>query len=398
VSTEPIAADEFAALMAPLGPFAFPVLVGCSGGPDSLALAWLAHRWSGGRAVAVVVDHRLRPESTAEAAGVVAQLAERGIRAEGRRVDIAPGAALQARARAERRAALLAACRAHGAVHLLLAHHAEDQGETVLFRALRGSGVRGLAGMASVTLAEEALILRPLLSTPRARLAATCAAAGLAPTQDPSNADPRFARARLRAAAPATPAAHAARAFAARRARRDAALAERAAGCLSLRPEGCARLDLAALGEDAVAQDLLAAVLLAVGGGARRPTAAAVARLLAAGQGTLGGARLLASGWVVREEPTGWAPAEAGACWDGRFRLAALRPGAMVGPLGRAAAARLRARHRHLPAAALAALPVVHEPGDGSARGVPHLQAAVEDGRSPAAARFAPLGGPVTGS
>jgi tRNA(Ile)-lysidine synthase len=386
---------EFAALMAPFAPHLFPVVVGCSGGADSLALTWLAHRWSEGRVLAVVCDHGLRPESAAEAEGVVARLQAAGIPVVLRRLHLAPGPALQERARAARRAALLAACLEVGAVHLLLGHHAGDQGETVLLRALAGSGPRGLAGMAPCAVAGEALVLRPLLGVPRAALEATCRAAGLDWVEDPSNADPRFARARLRAAGGAGGLEAAARAFAARRAREEAALAARAARAVSLLPEGCARLDLAALGSDARAAALLARVLRAVSGAAHAPSESRAAALLARGQGTLGGARLLASGWVVREAPAGPAPALPGAIWDGRFRLLAAPPGHLIGPLGAQDAARFRARHRHLPAAALAALPALRAASTGMLAAVPHLSYVAEESALVFRLIFAPRGGPL---
>lgn len=391
---------EFAALMAPFAPHLFPMVVGCSGGADSLALTWLAHRWSGGRAIGVVCDHGLRPDSGAEAEGVVARLHAAGIPVALRRLHLAPGPALQERARAARRAALLAACLEVGAVHLLLGHHAGDQGETVLLRAFAGSGPRGLAGMAPCAVAAEALVLRPLLGVPRAALEATCRAAGLDWVEDPSNADPRFARARLRAAGDAEGAAPAARAFAARRAREESALGALAARAVTLLPEGCARLDLAALdlpalGRDALAAALLARVLRAVSGAAHAPNEARAAALLARGQGTLGGARLLASGWVVREAPAGPAPALPGALWDGRFRLLAAPPGHLVGPLGARDAARFRARHRHLPAAALAALPALRCASTGKLAAVPHLTYLANEAAHVLRLRFAPLGGPL---
>ncbi|WP_135470927.1 tRNA lysidine(34) synthetase TilS, partial [Crenalkalicoccus roseus] len=270
----PLTDAEFAALMAPLGPFgAAPRLAaGVSGGPHSLALALLADAWArarGGSLLALVADHGLRPGSGAEAEGVAALLAARGIAARLLRLGLAPGPGLQERARAARQEALLAACREEGRPWLLLGHHRADQAETLLFRALRGSGPAGLAGMAPAREAAAALVLRPLLGVPPARLEAVLEAAGIAPVRDPSNADPRFARARLRQAlgdpggtGPATAAlAEAAGAFARRRAAREAAVAERLAVAARLHPEGWAEIEPAALGADAVAGAALAALL-----------------------------------------------------------------------------------------------------------------------------------------
>lgn len=383
--------------MVPLGPFVFPIAIACSGGPDSLALTWLAHRWAGGRALALIVDHGLRPESAAEAAGVAAQLAEHGIAARVLALSLPGGAGLQERARAARRAALLEACHAAGAVHLLLGHHARDQAETIAFRALRGSGARGLAGMAPLSVAAEALLLRPLLDVPQARLAATCAAAGLRPVTDPSNADPRFTRARLRRVGTLEALLAAAPAFSARRAREEAAVRARAATCLRLLPEGCAFLDRAALGRDATARALLAALVRMVGGRPHAPSSDAVARLLAAGQGSLGGC-VWRGGWLAREATAHTIPARPGALWDGRFRLPRdLGIGAgQVAALGPAAAARLRARHRHLPSFALAALPVLRG-GDAMLAKAAHLPYRETLRAGLSAARFTPLGGPLAG-
>lgn len=179
-SAHPVPVEEFAALMEPLGPFERPprLAVAVSGGADSLALTLLADEWArsrGGAVLALTVDHGLRPEAADEARMVGRWLAARGIahailHYRGER----PVANIQARARALRYRLLLDRCRAEGVVHLLIAHHREDQSETVLLRLGRGSGVSGLAAMRPIMEMPEARILRPLLSIPRARLAETC--------------------------------------------------------------------------------------------------------------------------------------------------------------------------------------------------------------------------------
>ncbi|WP_149541344.1 tRNA lysidine(34) synthetase TilS [Siccirubricoccus phaeus] len=374
-----VSAEEFAALMTPLGPFGAPprLAAGVSGGPHSLALALLAEAWArarGGDLLALVVDHGLRPESAAEAEAVLATLAARGIAGRRLRLGLAPGPGMQERARQARLAALLAACRAEGRPWLLLGHHLADQAETVLFRALRGSGPAGLAGMAPARPAAEALLLRPLLGTPPARLEAVVAAAGLAPVRDPSNRDPRFARPRLRAAladpggegAATAALAAAAAAFARRRRRLAGAVAQRLAAAAALQPEGHAELDLAALGQDAVAVAALGRLLALVSGRPYAPPESALAALLRRGEGTLGGAWLrprASRPALLAREAAGLAPpvpAARGAVWDGRFRL--IGPGdpeCALGALGPAAAARLRGRAPHLPAAVLATLPAI---------------------------------------
>ncbi len=185
--------------MAPLGPFgpAPRLAAGVSGGPHSLALALLAERWArrrGGDVLALVVDHGLRSGSAAEAAHVRGQLAGRGIAARVLALGLPAGPSMQERARAARLAALCTAAAAAGRPWLMLGHHRGDQAETMLFRALRGSGPAGLAAMAPARDAGAALLLRPLLGVAPAALEAVLAEAGLAPVRDPSNLDPRFAR------------------------------------------------------------------------------------------------------------------------------------------------------------------------------------------------------------
>lgn len=204
VDEAPLDAAAFAALMAALGPFEpRPRLaVGVSGGADSMALCLLAQEWAlarDGSALALTVDHGLRPDSADEARRVGAWLAARGVEHEVLAwVGPKPASGVQDAARVARLALLEARCRAGGVLHLLLAHHREDQAETVLLRLARGSGPDGLAGMAPVRAAGSVRVLRPLLGTPRARLAATLAARGQAWLDDPSNASERFARVRLR--------------------------------------------------------------------------------------------------------------------------------------------------------------------------------------------------------
>lgn len=365
--------------MAPLGPFgpAPRIAAGVSGGPHSLALALLADRWArarGGSLLALVADHGLRPESGAEAAGVAAMLAGRGIAAQVLRLGLPGGARLQERARMARLAALSAAAAGAGRPWLLLGHHRADQAETLLFRALRGSGPAGLAAMAPARDARAALLLRPLLGVAPAALEAVLAAAGLVPLRDPSNRDPRFARIRLRTVladpggeGPGIAAlAAAARAFATRRAALEAEVARRLAAAAEIRPEGFAWVDPAALGRDASGLAALARLVATVGGAGFAPPRAAVVALAARGGGTLAGAWLRAGPggrWLLARDPGAIGPevaARRGSLWDGRFRMAGPgREAWRIGALG-AAAAGLR-RASALPAAVLRALPAVRD-------------------------------------
>jgi tRNA(Ile)-lysidine synthase len=193
------------------------LLLAVSGGSDSTALLFLVARWvkglseRGARApklITATIDHGLRADSVREAAAVKRVAGDLGVPHRTLRWrEAKPKTALQAAAR-EARYRLLAqeAIRA-GYAHIVTAHTLDDQAETVLFRLARGSGLTGLAGMAHISplpayAQREVLLLRPLLSMPKARLVATLKAADIAYSEDPSNRDPRFTRARLRALTP----------------------------------------------------------------------------------------------------------------------------------------------------------------------------------------------------
>ena len=172
-----------------------------SGGPDSLALLLLAHAAYPGRVEAATVDHNIRPESRAEAALVASHCATLGVPHETLSVAVViRGEGLQSAARSARYAALEAWAARRDLTALLTAHHLDDQAETLLMRLTRGSGVAGLAGVRSkLPLGRRDLTLyRPLLAWRRAELADIVALAGLQPADDPSNADHRFARTRIR--------------------------------------------------------------------------------------------------------------------------------------------------------------------------------------------------------
>jgi tRNA(Ile)-lysidine synthase len=349
----------FAAAMAGLGPFAPAprMVVAVSGGPHSLALFLLLRDW-GAALRPVIVDHGLRPDSAAEAAFVAAQLRRAGAAPRLVTLALPAGSAVQARARAARFAALEAIAAEEGRPWIALGHHAADQAETLALRREAGSGPDGLAGMAPASARGAALLIRPLLTFAPDALEAVVAQAGLRPVRDPSNANLAFARIRLRAslAAPATAALLVEQAgFAAARSDRGRAVAARLAVSMALDPLGFARLDLPALGADAVAVAALAAMVRVVGGGAYAPAGAAVMGLIARGQGSLGGAVLGRDGLLAREvaalaPPI---PAEPGARWDGRWRFEGLAPGCEIAALGTAL------RPRGVPARVAAGLPAL---------------------------------------
>lgn len=117
-------------------------------------------------------------------------------------VEQGAGKGVEAAAREARYAALADLARAHGVTHVLLAHHRNDQAETVLLRLLRGTGLAGMAAMAPVSQRDGVTYLRPWLGQDRAAILqaadAVHAACGWRPVQDPTNADPHYTRAALR--------------------------------------------------------------------------------------------------------------------------------------------------------------------------------------------------------
>lgn len=197
----PLDEAEIAALFEPLQSFGH-VLAAVSGGPDSMALMGLLARWGALRDVTIsvaTVDHGFRPEARAEAE-FVARIAD-GLGLACTiltREGPVPDSGLQEAAREARYDLLYGCARAIGARALVTAHHADDQAETVLMRLCHASGPGGLAGMRMDTPRGEVTLIRPFLDVPRVRLAASLAELGLESLTDPSNADPRFERVRLR--------------------------------------------------------------------------------------------------------------------------------------------------------------------------------------------------------
>lgn len=257
------------------------VLLAVSGGPDSSALMHAAASLGAAARVATV-DHGLRPESRAEAERVAAAARALGLpHAILAWAGAKPGTGLQAAARAARYDLLAAHAAAVGATRVLTGHTLDDQAETVLMRLAAGTGPAGLAGMrVERALAPGISLGRPFLALPKAALVAWCAARGIPCLHDPSNADPRFARGRLRAAWPIlereglTPARLA---RLAERAARDAVALECAAGqaleaARLPAPDGSLRLDGAVLAAvpEAIALLCLDRALTRVGAPPRR--------------------------------------------------------------------------------------------------------------------------------
>jgi tRNA(Ile)-lysidine synthase len=184
------------------------ICVAVSGGADSLALSLLAHHWGQKNAVKVIaltVDHGLRKGSDTEAQQVGAWLSAWGM--EHHILLWTGGSAVhsrvQERARDARYALMTQWCATHGIRHLLLAHHLEDQAETVLMRLKKSSGLLGLAGMARVRHVPgkeggSVQIVRPLLAVSKTQLRQTLRAKGQEWIEDPSNVNLAFERVRTR--------------------------------------------------------------------------------------------------------------------------------------------------------------------------------------------------------
>ena len=173
--------------------------VAVSGGPDSLALLLLANAAMPGRVHAATVDHRLRPESAAEAAFVGEVCARLGVPHHVLADADAPieGGGVQAQARALRYRLLAGWAAPFG--WLATAHHQDDQAETLLMRMARGAGLAGLAGIRPRRALGSVMLVRPLLGWRRAELEGIVAEAGLDAVDDPSNRSDAYDRTRARA-------------------------------------------------------------------------------------------------------------------------------------------------------------------------------------------------------
>jgi tRNA(Ile)-lysidine synthase len=195
----PVVADVRRAVRAALSGLTAgtPLLVACSGGADSLALAAAVAFEApklGLAAGLVTIDHGLQPGSAAQAERVATLGYELGLNpVQSITVQVESAGGPEGAARTARYAALDAAAAACGGL-VLLGHTLDDQAETVLLGLGRGSGPRSIAGMP----ARSGRYLRPLLGLRRASTAAACASLGLEPWQDPHNDDPAFQRVRLR--------------------------------------------------------------------------------------------------------------------------------------------------------------------------------------------------------
>ena len=202
-SLDPSVAEVRLAVRRALAPLEAPatVVVGLSGGADSLALAaataFEAPRL-GLRALAVTVDHGLQPGSADAAAAAARTATGLGLDAVVVQARVGTDGGPEAAARAARYTALRASARTAGATAILVGHTLDDQAETVLLGLARGSGAASLQGMAAASDLDGIALLRPLLDVRREITRAACRAEGLEPWDDPHNVEPRFARVRVR--------------------------------------------------------------------------------------------------------------------------------------------------------------------------------------------------------
>ena len=183
------------------------IVVAVSGGPDSTALLHVLHALAPAERLQIVaahVDHGFRgAESAAEAEAVRSLCAGLGIPCETVFFDVPAyieetGMNPQAAARAKRYGFLHEVAERYGAARIALAHHADDQAETVLMRLLRGTGATGLSGMAAKRREKNVELIRPFLRMNKADLIAYCAIAGLRYCTDASNAKRGYFRNRVR--------------------------------------------------------------------------------------------------------------------------------------------------------------------------------------------------------
>jgi tRNA(Ile)-lysidine synthase len=183
-------------------PLSVPVMIACSGGGDSVALAAAAAfvcARDGRRAELITIDHALQDGSAHRAERVVALGRELGLSSRSIAVDARGSTGPEASARDARYGALDQAALAIGGL-LMLGHTLDDQAETVLLGLGRGAGPRSVAGMRAVSpeAAGRAARHRPFLGLRRVQLRAACDAQDLPVWHDPHNADPRYRRVRIR--------------------------------------------------------------------------------------------------------------------------------------------------------------------------------------------------------
>ncbi len=314
--------------------------IALSGGGDSMALLHLAADWAAPRGVgleAAIVDHRLRPESAAEARFAAKAAESLGIPAQILAWrDHPPAGNLMQSARRARMALIADWARARGLAAVALGHTRDDMAETLLMRLSRGAGLDGLAAMAESWEKDGILWLRPLLDCGRAELRGWLAARAIPWADDPANENPRYHRARIRAAMAALGLEPAQLARSARNLAqaRDALIPAALALTEGARAEGGALfLPLAPLAEapGELRRRVLVAALAWITGAAHPPRQSgldAAWRAIAAGRRTTLAGTILTprrSELHLTREPAAAAraaPLAQAGIWDNRFRAA----------------------------------------------------------------------------
>lgn len=306
--------------------------VALSGGGDSLALLHLALR-AGFAVEAVTVDHRLRAESTDEAAKVAADCAALGVPHEVRvwAHGEVRGNLMDAARRA--RLGLIADwARARGIGVVALGHTQDDQAETVLMGLARAGGLAGLSGMRASWEDDGVRFCRPLLAAGREELRDWLRGRGIAWIDDPTNDNERFTRTRARRAlaalAPLGITAERLTEVAGHLAEAQAAVAAQVAGVAGrlVREEAGALLIDAGLWDEPVEvrRQLVRAAMIWLAGSEGVPRAADLSRLMAAmaegRDATLSGCRFR-KGWLMREPRAVGGPVALGQLWDGRWQV-----------------------------------------------------------------------------
>jgi tRNA(Ile)-lysidine synthase len=306
--------------------------IALSGGGDSTALLHLALR-AGFAVRAVTVDHRLRPESADEAAGVAAACRALGVPHAVAVWDHGPVTGnLMDAARRARLGLILAWARAEGLAHVALGHTEDDQAETLLMGLARSAGLPGLSGMRRQWAEGGVTFHRPLLDAGRGELRDWLRGQGIPWVDDPTNEDARFQRVKARSALAALAplgitveglagvAGHLAAAQEALAVQVQAALVRhvvQTAGALHLKP---------GLWDEPgeVQRQVVATALRWLSRAAYAPRSSDLARLIAAmaagRDATLAGCRHRA-GWLMREARALGAPVPVGDLWDGRWRV-----------------------------------------------------------------------------
>ena len=177
-------------------------IVAVSGGPDSLALAFLSKIYSIKKNLKVkfyIIDHKLRPESTSEAKYVKKILNKFQIKTEILYWQgIKPNSNIQSLARTKRFELLISKCKKLGVTNILLGHHQEDLIENFFIRILRGSGLKGLISLSRKTKLQNVTILRPLINQKKEDLVFISKKVFDFYVKDPTNNDEKFQRVRIR--------------------------------------------------------------------------------------------------------------------------------------------------------------------------------------------------------